>query len=299
MIAGWLLGGIAVLGVIANRRRIARQADSEYRQRHTFSSDGIALGAEGFVLSGTSGSGVLLVHGSGDSPQSLRFIAGRLNQAGYSVMAPLLAGHGRSPRAFARATADDYYDGVRVAFEQLASENQSVSLVGLSMGGAIVARLAAESVGVSSVVLLAPYLIVPPVIRRVAALSWLWGMLTPYLAGRGEASVHDAQASLTSRAYGTFSPGALRALTRTADAGFRALPKLTMSVLVINSDEDNRIPRELAEHAIAHIPAPIEERWVSGCGHVITIDYCKDEVARLVVSFLNRHRTPPRGNAMS
>ena len=300
MIAAWLLGGLAALGVLANRRRVARRAADEYRLRHSFDENGIARGAEGFAFKGSSGHGVLLVHGSGDSPQSLRYLAGRLNQAGYSTSAPLVAGHGRSPHAFAEATADDYYAGVRTAFEQLAAENRSVSVLGLSMGGAIVARLAAESPGISTVLLLAPYLVVPPMIRRVSGLSWLWGMVTPYLAGRGEASVHDAQASLESRAYGTFSPGALRALVATADAGFHALPKLTVPVLVINSNEDNRIPRALAERAIAHIPTPIEERWVSGCGHVITIDYCKDEVASLAVDFLKRRSDmPQRGNAMS
>jgi esterase/lipase len=39
----------------------------------------------------------------------------------------------------------------------------------------------------------------------------------------------------------------------------------------------------------AQLRAPVEEHWVTGCGHVLTMDYCKDAVAALVLTFLARH----------
>jgi esterase/lipase len=59
--------------------------------------------------------------------------------------------------------------------------------------------------------------------------------------------------------------------------------------LVINSKQDNRIPAALASAATATLHAPTERHWVAGCGHVITVDYCKDAVAELVLAFLARH----------
>ena len=59
--------------------------------------------------------------------------------------------------------------------------------------------------------------------------------------------------------------------------------------LVVNSREDNRIPRALAETATATLRGPTERHWVTGCGHVITVDYCRDAVASLVSDFLARH----------
>jgi pimeloyl-ACP methyl ester carboxylesterase len=157
------------------------------------------------------------------------------------------------------------------------------------MGGALAARLAYETERVRVLVLLAPYLTPPGVVRWIARTSWLWGPLSPYLRGRGEASVHDTVASAASRAYGTFSPGALHALMSTAEAGWRVLPKLTAPMLVVNSKQDNRIPPELARRVLRQIRVPVEAHWVTGCGHVLTMDYCKEAVAALVLTFLARH----------
>jgi len=284
----WIVG-LATAGLIANRARIARETDAEYSARYEFGADGVALGAESFTLSGTNGIGVLLLHGSGDSPQSFRELARRLADEGYTVHAPLLPGHGRSPRAFAQTTSAEYYDSAESALTLLQSQSRGAAIVGLSMGGAIAARLAREHADVSALVLLAPYLVPPSTIRLAARFRWLWGAVTPYLGGRGESSVHDSAASLESRAYGTFSPGAVQALVETADAGHAALPFITQPTLVINSRQDNRIPADCALKALASFRRPVESHWVSGCGHVITVDYCKDQVATLVVQFLRRH----------
>ena len=75
----------------------------------------------------------------------------------------------------------------------------------------------------------------------------------------------------------------------TAAAGRAALRQLTVPTLVVNSREDNRIPSALAERAIAAMRGPVEQQWVEGCGHVITVDYCRDTVADLTLDFLARH----------
>ena len=282
------IAAVAAAGVL-NRRRVIRTIESEFGSRFGADADAIVDGAEGFTLKGTTGRGLLLLHGSGDSPQSLRYLAGRLNAAGYGVHVPLLPGHGRTPYAFDVATANDYHDAVRAALAEVSACHPWVGVIGLSMGGALGARLVTESSGVRVLVLLAPYMIPPRDVRTVRGVSWLWSPLAPYLRGRGEASVRDPAARSASHAYGWFSARALEALTTTADAGRRALPKLALPILVIHSAQDNRIPRALAEEALADITAPVERHWLEGCGHVITVDYCKDTVAELVLAFLARH----------
>jgi carboxylesterase len=158
------------------------------------------------------------------------------------------------------------------------------------MGGALGARLTAERPGVRVLVLLAPYLTPPPSVALVGRTAPLWSLARPYLAGRGgDESVHDPIAREASYAYGIFPPAALRALCETAAAGRRALSSITAPTLVVNSREDNRIPAALAEKATATLRGPTERHWVAGCGHVITVDYCRDAVASLVSDFLARH----------
>jgi esterase/lipase len=56
----------------------------------------------------------------------------------------------------------------------------------------------------------------------------------------------------------------------------------------VQSREDNRIPFRLAEGATTALGGPTERHWVAGCGHVITVDYCRDAVAAIVLEFLAR-----------
>jgi carboxylesterase len=286
-----VLASVAIataLGVLT-RRRVMRTIEREYTGRFPVNASGVVAGAEGFTLQGTNGHALLLLHGSGDTPQSLRYLANRVNAAGYEVHAPLLPGHGRTPHAFARATAADYLAAARSALSELDASQNWVGVIGLSMGGALAATIAAERPGVRVLVLLAPYMIPPRDVRVVRSTSRIWSPVAPYLRGRGEESVHDPVARDASRAYGSFSAGALEALTATAAAGYRALSQLTMPTLVVNSEQDNRIPRELAQVALNALAAPAEQHWLKGCGHVITVDYCKDEVVELVLAFLARH----------
>jgi carboxylesterase len=287
--AEWLVPIAAAVGATMVRRHVTRTIEGEYATRFPPDADGVAEGAGGFVLTGVNQRGLLLLHGSGDTPQSLRYLAERLHAAGYTVHAPLLPGHGRSPRDFARATAAEYYEAAQQALAALRLATPWVAVVGQSMGGALAARLAVESPDVRVLALLAPYFIPPPNVRRVAGWSWLWSVVAPYLRGQGGASVHDPVAQRLSRAYGSFSPGALHALLATAEAGHRALAALTLPTLVIHSETDNRIPRALALEALESLRAPSERHWLTGCGHVITVDYCKDTVAELVLDFLARH----------
>ena len=269
-------------------RRAVQAADHVFAARCPAAADGVALGAEPIWLIGTSSRAVLLLHGSGDTPQSLRYLADRLHGAGYSVHVPLLPGHGRSPGAFRQVSAHAYLAAARAAFDESRASSVWVGVAGLSMGGALAVQLAAEVPDVPALVLLAPYLIPPATVRRGAALSWIWGLVVPFVAGRGERSMHDAEAAAAGLAYGIFPPRAVRALVTTAAHALHALPRVTAPTLVINSEQDNRIPAALAIEALRTLRAPSERHWVSGCGHVITADYCKSAVADLVLTFLAR-----------
>lgn len=287
---GALIGAVAVAGGIVARVGVARRAERAYAARRPAGPDGIVPGAQGFMLAGTSGRALLMLHGSGDTPQTLRYLALRLHEAGFTVRAPLLPGHGRGLRDFSRVSAEAYRRAADEELEQLRATHAWVGVVGLSMGGAIAARLAAAHREVRVLVLLAPYLAPRWSVSVVGRASALWSLAVPYLGGRGGVfSIHDPVARSESFAYGVFPPRAVRALVDTAAAARRALPAITAPTLVVNSREDNRIPTALATSATAALRAPTERHWVTGCGHVITVDYCRDAVATLVLDFIARH----------
>ena len=290
MIAIALVWASALLVLARVSHAAVRQREVRAQRAHrTFSDDGIVAGANGFQLQGARGRGVLLLHGSGDTPQSLRYLAERLHAAGFTVHVPRLPGHGRTVDAFAHVSRDAYMQRARLALDALLLETGRVTIGGLSMGAALAAAVAADHPEVSALVLLAPYLTVPRSIWWVACTSRIWGVAVPFIAGRGDRSIHDPVEAAGGLAYGVFSPAALRALVAVARAARAALPRVTVPTLVIHSRDDNRIPARFAETSTTSLRAPTERHWVAGCGHVITADYCKDRVAELVLDFVERH----------
>lgn len=88
--------------------------------------------------------GVLLSHGFTGSPASMRPWGEFLAEHGYAVEVPRLPGHGTRWQDMNLTTWDDWYAEVAKAFDKLVAENDKVIVGGLSMGGALVLRLAAD-----------------------------------------------------------------------------------------------------------------------------------------------------------
>jgi carboxylesterase len=286
---GWLLLPVIAGAGVAWRAFVSRRVERRYAMRNVLAADGVVPGAGSFTLTGTNGRALLLLHGSGDSPQTLRYLAERLHDAGYTVYAPLLPGHGRSPRDFSRVSASAYLTAAHAALDVLRAHHGWIGVAGLSMGGALAAQLAAGAADVRVLVLMAPYLAAPAQVTWAMRTAPLWGLVQPYVDARGGLSVHDPVARAASYAYGVVPPNALRALLETAEQGRAALAHVGVPTLVIHSRSDNRIPEATVAETMAPLRAPTEQHWVTGCGHVITVDYCKDTVANLVLAFLARH----------
>src|SRR5690349_20635716 len=95
-------------------------------------------------LTGGRRIGVLLSHGFTGSPVSMRPWGRALAEKGYGVRVPLLPGHATSWQDLNTKTWDDWYGALTTEFDALAADHDAVVVGGLSMGGALVLRLAAD-----------------------------------------------------------------------------------------------------------------------------------------------------------
>ncbi|HET6761395.1 MAG TPA: alpha/beta fold hydrolase, partial [Gemmatimonadaceae bacterium] len=154
----------------------------DYRQ----SPDTAAVqpGAETIDLQEAGSHGVLLLHGFGDTPQTLALLARRLRNSGYSVLAPLLPGHGRSMESFGKSGASEWIAAAKDAYIDMRARHGSVSVVGLSMGGALAVVLAGEQHEIPALVLIAPYLGMSRQLRFAAATHWLCGRMVGEVRAR-------------------------------------------------------------------------------------------------------------------
>jgi carboxylesterase len=95
-------------------------------------------------LTGGRRIGVLLSHGITGNPTSMVPWGAHLAEQGYAVEVPLLPGHGTTWEDANTTTFDDWYGTINRTFDQLRGEVDTVVVGGLSMGGAIALRLAAD-----------------------------------------------------------------------------------------------------------------------------------------------------------
>jgi carboxylesterase len=96
------------------------------------------------TLPGTNGNGVLLLHGFTGNPDVFRELAANLNEAGYTVRAPLIAGHGTTPQELSETTWNDWYDSAEESFQDLQKETKKQFIVGASFGSCLACILASN-----------------------------------------------------------------------------------------------------------------------------------------------------------
>lgn len=88
--------------------------------------------------------GVLLSHGFTGQPASMKPWGEYLGGLGYGVEVPRLPGHGTTWQEMNATTFADWYGEITRVFDKLCLEHDAVVVCGLSMGGALALKLAAD-----------------------------------------------------------------------------------------------------------------------------------------------------------
>lgn len=101
--------------------------------------------------------GVLLIHGYTGSTYELRDLERYLrDECGFQVLLPTLPGHDSSPDELRKTTPEDWLEATRSSYKELETSCDRVGIVGLSVGGSLALRLAAETKPAALVAIGAP-----------------------------------------------------------------------------------------------------------------------------------------------
>jgi carboxylesterase len=251
---------------------------------------GIIPGAETIDMQEGNPMGILLLHGFGDTPQTLGLLARHLHNSGFDVRAPLLPGHGTSVDQFMQSRREEWLACARTELAQLRANHERVALVGLSMGGALATILASETPEITSLTLIAPYLDMPMTARIASASYWIWGGAAGARKSSSPRSILNPEERAKNLGYGVYSGRLLYELWRLAAQARQLLSRVTVPTLLLQSRADPRIAPTVAERAFAALGA--EEKkliWVEGGGHIITVDYGREKVFEAVKSWIALH----------
>jgi len=282
----------AVLGVVLAiwwpiRVVIAQRLERSFELAHRRNADGVIIGAEPIHLRGVRPGAILLLHGYNDSPQAMAPLASALHDAGWTVDVPLLPGHGRSLQEFERSGAREWIDAAAVAYRRLGERHADIAVCGMSMGGALAFLLAAQHEAIRAVIGIAPYLYLSRATEVLLSLARISVIGAKYVTRGGGRSLHDPIAAAKIIAYRASTPRLLRELARVTRAANDALPSVRQPVLVVQSRSDNRIPVRSAARAFRQIGSSDKTiDWVTGAGHVLTLDYGHQAMEERIAAWL-------------
>lgn len=85
--------------------------------------------------------GILLLHGFAGNIEEIRPLQEYLTQRGYSVVCPLLQGHGKTKKELSETTCEDWIDSAEQAYLTLSEKCRRVFVIGFSMGGLLAVNL--------------------------------------------------------------------------------------------------------------------------------------------------------------
>jgi len=245
-------------------------------------------GAEPVSLDGGP-RGLLILHGFGDTPQSVRALATVFHEKGWTVSAPVLRGHGSSLRSFIDARASEWLSDARNALEELRTRADRVALIGQSMGGALATILASQE-DVEAMVLLAPFVRLSNRAARIAFFHRLVSPFVPYLRSRSDSSILDPVARSKALGRGVTTPRLLHELSLIVKHANDVAPSVHVPTLVIHSRKDPRVTTEDAEAAFARLASPEKViAWAERSGHVLSVDYDREWIASEAVRWIESH----------
>lgn len=227
-----------------------------------------------FRLEGANGEAVLLIHGFTGTPAHWRLLGPALHQQGYTVLAPLLPGHGTSIDDMSHHGGEEWLTAVTRAALELGGHRR-LHLVGLSMGG-LLAILAARPTAATSITT------INSPVRFRDPLIYLTPLIHPFRPRvywpEGDPPGPDPETSPLSITYPGFPTRRAVDLLAISRRAVRAARSLRRPALVIQSKEDETVRPSSARvlrRALGHTTRLV---WLESSRHNALLDGERDRI---------------------
>lgn len=243
-----------------------------------------ARSPESFFLQGTKPVGLLLIHGFTGSCAEMSLLGDYFHQRGYTVHAPLLKGHGTRAEDLERTTADDWWASVLEGYQRLKrADTSNLFVIGLSMGGLLALKLAANQPVQGVVAMAAPVF----VYERLIGLSrWVYPIYR-YQKHIGRDPNPEVEAYKWS--YDRTPVKSAAHLYRLMKEVKRLLPRIQVPALIMQGTRDRTVSPRSAQYIYDALGSTDKQlRWYSNSGHILTLDRERQQVFEEVEEFIRR-----------
>ncbi|MDH7787224.1 carboxylesterase [Ochrobactrum sp. 19YEA23] len=254
-----------------------------------------------FFMPGTNGQAVLLVHGMTGAPAEMRLVGRLLNRRGFTVYAPLLAGHGESEASFRKSHWRDWLDSVDEAAEKLKAYSETTYAAGICVGGKLALLSAHRNPGsIKAVALYSPCFhydgwgvpfFYPFLSRQIG-----WLAHVPFLnrlnfsetpaMGIKDDRLRRLMTGMSAEGVLEHFPGTgIIEMYRLGRTFRQQLPAIRTPTLILHAREDDLSNPRQAEYIARHLGAPNSLHWIEDSYHMIHVDRQHRSVADFTASY--------------
>jgi carboxylesterase len=247
-----------------------------------FYSDGVPDASSGQRI------GVLLSHGFTGSPASMTPWGRHLAEQGFAVSVPRLPGHGTTWKELNKTGWQDWYDELGFAYEKLKANCDRVVVGGLSMGGGLVLKLAAQR-GTEIAGIMLVNAAVASSNKQLLALP-VMKMVIPSMPGIAS---DIKKPGVEEYGYDRTPLKALGSLVTAWKEVRRDLPQVTQPILLFRSSEDHVVDPSSARIIQSKVSSrDVTERILQNSYHVATLDNDAPQIFAESVEFVRRVTGP-------
>jgi carboxylesterase len=233
-----------------------------------------------FRYEGSASKALLLIHGFTGSTHQLRPIGERLaTREGWTTLGVRLPGHGTSMEDLIQIKWPDWYNTVRLAFEELKQDHSTVAVLGFSLGGALAFYLAAKKRD-----LVAGVIGVCPALR----LRGLGQRFVPIIkhfkktVSKGEPDPNDPW-----RGYHVVPLETMHEVLKFQKVARKYLSEVKAPILVIQARQDKRVPQKVGQEIAQKVSSNrIEHFWAENSGHIVVFSPDAPAVTEKIRDFL-------------
>ncbi|WP_372364444.1 alpha/beta hydrolase [Candidatus Uabimicrobium sp. HlEnr_7] len=224
----------------------------------------------------------LLLHGFTGLPDEMCGLAKFLNEKGFHVSVPLLAGHGTTPEDLATTTWKDWENSANEALIELEKLNIPIFIIGVCAGGLLAYTLASKKQKIAGLVSMAAFYELPGYFKYIAPFFRVlnWHKFKPTFDKR-------MKPESLPFAYPVWPTPCITSARDLVFATKKILPTIKQPTLLVYSERDRVAGLKHFKYVKKHLRNSPTCLLLQSAGHMVIKGSQKEKIFNEILSFVD------------